>query len=86
MRAVLIGLILCLATACSADQKTAQESYMPAEVAQVKGSTGEPPSEKLICIFVWDAKLNKEVQRCRTMKLHKKHEGLEVPPPPKEPK
>ena len=66
MRAILAILMLVVTTACSAGQLTEEKPKVP-EV-------------KKVCINVWDAKLNKEVQKCKTMKVHQKHEGTAVPP------
>lgn len=35
--------------------------------------------QKKVCIKVWDAKLNKEVEKCKNMKIHEKHDGTKVP-------
>lgn len=37
------------------------------------------PQSKKICVDVLDNKTNKKVNKCRTMKVHKKHEGTKVP-------
>lgn len=34
---------------------------------------------KRVCIKTTDAKTQKEVEKCRTVKKHKKHEGTAVP-------
>ena len=41
----------------------------------------QPPAKqekKKVCINVYDAKMNKEVEKCRTMKIHEKYEGTKV--------
>lgn len=37
------------------------------------------PETKKVCIKTTDAKTGKEVEKCRTMKIHEKHEGTKVP-------
>ena len=34
---------------------------------------------KRTCVTTTDAKTKKEVEKCRTVKVHKKHEGTKVP-------
>lgn len=37
------------------------------------------PATKKVCIKTTDAKTGKEVEKCRTVKIHEKHEGTKVP-------
>lgn len=37
------------------------------------------PENKRVCVTTTDAKTKKEVEKCRTVKVHKKHEGTKVP-------
>ena len=37
------------------------------------------PETKRVCVTTTDAKTKKEVEKCRTVKVHKKHEGNKVP-------
>lgn len=37
------------------------------------------PATKRVCITVTDSKTGKPVEKCREMKIHKKHEGTAVP-------
>ncbi len=40
---------------------------------------GDPPTEtKKVCIKTTDAKTGKEVEKCKVMKKHEKHEGTKV--------
>ena len=39
----------------------------------------EQPKTKRVCVTTTDAKTKKEVEKCRTVKVHKKHEGNKVP-------
>ena len=37
------------------------------------------PTTERVCIMVYDAKLKKETEKCRTIKIHEKHDGTAVP-------
>lgn len=37
------------------------------------------PEQKKVCIKSKDAKTGKEVEKCKVMKIHEKHEGTKVP-------
>lgn len=37
-----------------------------------------PAESKKVCIKTTDAKTGKEVEKCKTMKKHEKHEGTKV--------
>jgi hypothetical protein len=37
------------------------------------------PETKKVCIKTTDAKTQKEVEKCRVVKIHEKHEGTPVP-------
>jgi hypothetical protein len=39
----------------------------------------EAPKTKKTCIKTTDAKTGKEVEKCKTVTLHEKHEGTKVP-------
>lgn len=85
MKSILAIIALCLATACSAEQLPAVVPAQSGAAVQTTKPAEEPnkvqaPVVTRVCINVWDAKLNREVRKCRTLKLHKKHEGTEVPP------
>lgn len=46
------------------------------------GSKTEPVKDdamKKVCITVFDAKQKKDVEKCRTVKTHKKYDGTAVP-------
>lgn len=54
----------------------------PQETKQVKielEEKKEQPQVERVCIMVYDGKLKKEVEKCRTMKIHEKFEGTKVP-------
>ena len=37
------------------------------------------PTTKKSCIKIWDAKLNKEIEKCKVITIHKKYNGTPVP-------
>lgn len=39
----------------------------------------KPVEAKRVCIKVYDAKQKKDVEKCKKLKTHKKHEGNTVP-------
>lgn len=41
--------------------------------------TKTDPEQKKVCVKILDNKTNKEVEKCKVMKMHKKHEGTAVP-------
>jgi hypothetical protein len=51
----------------------------------VFAAEADKPETKRVCVTTTDAKTKKEVEKCRTVKVHKKHEGTKVPEktPPK---
>jgi hypothetical protein len=77
MKKTLTILFLSLSSAVFACETAAVK---PAESAAVTAAEKKEPATKEVCINVWDAKLNKEVKKCRTMKIHEKYEGTKVPP------
>jgi len=42
-------------------------------------SEDKKPETKKVCVKTTDAKTQKEVEKCRTVKIHEKHEGTKVP-------
>ena len=45
----------------------------------VFAAEADKPETKRVCVTTTDAKTKKEVEKCRTVKVHKKHEGTKVP-------
>ena len=54
-----------------------QEEVKPQE--PVQEAKKDSPVKKTKCIMVWDAKQQKEVKKCRTLNIHQKHDGTQVP-------
>lgn len=62
-------LLLCLfMTSCNAEPQV-----KPTEIEK------QSLEKKKVCIQVYDAKLNKDVEKCRTLTIHKKYDGKIVP-------
>ena len=36
-------------------------------------------SPKKVCVKVYDSKQKKDVEKCKKLKIHKKHDGISVP-------
>jgi len=49
-----------------------------AQPALAKEEAKQPETKK-VCITTKDAKTGKDVEKCRVMKKHEKHEGTKVP-------
>jgi hypothetical protein len=82
MKTLIATLLISFSTiACSKEQpaKPAEPAKVEAKKEEVKKEETKKPETKRVCIMVWDAKQNKEVEKCRTMKIHEKHEGNKVP-------
>jgi curli biogenesis system outer membrane secretion channel CsgG len=85
MKKLLISVVLSLSAmslmACPETKTPASTAAAPA-AAPAAANTAEKkePETKRVCIKVLDNKTNKEVEKCRTIKIHEKHEGTKVPP------
>jgi hypothetical protein len=49
-----------------------------AKPADAKKDTAPAPETKKACIKTTDPKTGKEVEKCRTVKIHEKHEGTKI--------
>lgn len=47
--------------------------------ATLAAETAKPAETKKVCIKTIDPKTKKEVEKCKVMKKHEKHEGTKVP-------
>lgn len=82
MKNILVILALTISSvACSADNTPIKQPPTATTVTKdaVDTPTTTGPTQKRVCIMVWDAKLNKEVEKCRTITLHQKYQGTQVP-------
>lgn len=70
--AIFAGLMT-IGTAACAKEEPKKPTTPAAEVKK------EEPKKERVCIKILDNKTNKEVEKCRMMKKHEKHEGTAVP-------
>ncbi len=81
MKKLLISVVLSLsAMSLMACPETKTPASTAAAPAAANTAEKKEPETKRVCIKVLDNKTNKEVEKCRTMKIHEKHEGTKVPP------
>ena len=55
-----------------------EEPKKPAPAASAPAPAASAPETKKACIKTTDAKTGKEVEKCRTVKIHEKHEGTKI--------
>lgn len=85
MKTLLLALALTFSTAaCSKETPKPAEPQKQEVKAEEKKPEAQPAEKKevetkRVCIKVWDAAKQKEVEKCRTMKIHEKREGTKVP-------
>jgi hypothetical protein len=81
------GLCLTLAQPVLAQEpkKPAPTVTAPAAPADAKKDTAPAPETKKACIKTTDPKTGKEVEKCKTVTIHKKHEGTNVDSAKKDP-
>ena len=75
MKSVLVILLSCFTLSCNAEPK--EETTIQLEKIEVVHVVQAPT--KKVCIMVYDYTLKKNVEKCRTVKIHKKYEGIPVP-------
>ena len=80
MKQLLYILVLSSFFTLSACAEEVKPVTTPPEVKEAPATViPEPIQPKKVCIKVLDNKTNKLVEKCRTMKIHNKHEGTKVP-------
>lgn len=88
MKKIALALVVALMTLGCTEEVPAQaqpEVTKPAVQEEVKPqepvqeTKKDSPVKKTKCIMVWDAKQQKEVKKCRTLNIHQKHDGTQVP-------
>lgn len=75
--ALFAGMLAFGTAACAKEEPKAPVAAAPA--APAAAPAAEAPKTKRACITVKDAKTGKDVEKCRTIKIHEKHEGTKVP-------
>jgi hypothetical protein len=65
--------------ACAKEEpKKATPVVTAPAAAPADAKKDEAPKTKKVCIKTTDAKTGKEVEKCKTVKIHEKHEGTKV--------
>jgi len=79
LTSLILAGFLATGTAYATEEKKAPE--IKTVCVDVQGKDGKvviDPKTKKTCIKTTDAKTGKEVEKCKTVKLHEKHEGTKV--------
>jgi hypothetical protein len=83
--AIFTGMLVFGTAACAKEEPkkatpavTATPAATPA-AAPADAKKDEAPQTKRACIKTTDPKTGKEVEKCRNVKIHEKHEGTKVP-------
>ena len=77
--AIFTGMLAFGTTAYAKEEpKKATPAATQAAPAAASDKKDEAPNTKKTCIKTTDAKTGKEVEKCKTVKLHEKHEGTKV--------
>jgi hypothetical protein len=78
--AIFAGMLAFGTAACAKEEpkKATPVAAAPAS-APADAKKTEAPKTKKTCIKTTDAKTGKEVEKCKTITLHEKHEGTKVP-------
>jgi hypothetical protein len=78
--AIFTGMLAFGTIACAKEEpkKATPVAAAPA-AAPTDAKKDEAPKTKKACIKTTDPKTGKEVEKCRTVKIHEKHEGTAVP-------
>jgi len=82
--AIFTGMLTFGTVACAKEEpKKAAPAVAAAPAADTKKA--DEPKTKKACIKTTDPKTGKEVEKCKTVKIHEKHEGTKVEGATKEP-
>jgi hypothetical protein len=85
--AIFAGMLAFGTAACAKEEpKKATTATAPAVPAVADVKKDEAPKTKKVCIKTTDPKTQKEVEKCRTVKIHEKHEGTKMSDAKKDPK
>jgi hypothetical protein len=78
--AIFTGMLAFGTAACAKEEpKKATPAATQAAPVNATDKKDEAPKTKRACIKTTDAKTGKEVEKCRDVKIHEKHEGTKVP-------
>ena len=81
MKMILIAILASFTIACEAQTSQAKTGEVILDTVNVSAKVEESAKSEMkkMCITVYDAKKKKDVEKCRTIKTHKKFEGTAVP-------
>lgn len=79
MKSVLVILLSCFTLSCNADTLPEPKVETTIQLKKIEVVHVVKESTKKVCIMVYDSKLKKNVEKCRTIKIHKKYEGTPIP-------
>lgn len=78
--AIFTGMLAFGTTAYAKEEpKKATPAAAAPAAASADANKTEAPKTKRVCIKTTDSKTGKEVEKCRNVKIHEKHEGTKVP-------
>jgi hypothetical protein len=79
--AIFAGMLTFGTVACAKEEpkKATPAATQTAPATSANDKKEEAPKTKKTCIKTTDAKTGKEVEKCKTVTLHEKHEGTKVP-------
>jgi hypothetical protein len=79
--AIFTGMLVFGTAACAKEEpkKATPAATAAPAAAPADAKKDEAPQTKRACIKTTDPKTGKEVEKCRNVKIHEKHEGTKVP-------
>lgn len=79
--AVFTGMLAFATVACAKEEpkKATPAAATAPAAAPADAKKDEAPKTKKACIKTTDPKTGKEVEKCKVVKIHEKHEGTAVP-------
>jgi hypothetical protein len=85
--AIFTGMLTFGTVACAKEEpkKATPAATQTAPATSASDKKDEAPKTKKACIKTTDPKTGKEVEKCKTVKIHEKHEGTKVEGATKEP-
>ena len=79
MRMIPLLVAMFLMLGCNEESAPVENPVEVKQETKVVEQKKDKPTTEEVCIMVFDGKLKKEVEKCRTMKIHDKFEGTKVP-------
>jgi hypothetical protein len=76
--AIFTGMMAFGTVACAKEEPKKPVTVAAPTAPAAEAKKDEAPKTKKVCIKTTDPKTQKEVEKCRTVKLHEKHEGTKM--------